>query len=191
MTALPPLGRGAETRSRLLGAARELIIEVGWGAVSTRMVASRAGVPTGSVHYHFASVDGLLRATSTQALSAVTAEARAGLAADGVDEGVQRLAELVSLTAADDGSRVLLGEIFLQATRDDAIRSDVALLLAELRDDVVRWLVRQGRTEDARATATVLVAALDALGMHRSLDPGMSLDGITAVLRRIARGAPE
>ena len=191
MTAPPPLRRGAATRSRLLTAACELIIEVGWGAVSTRMVCSRAGVPTGSVHYHFASVDGLLRAASAEALAAVTAQARAGLGADGIDEGIERLGELVALTAADDGSRVLLGEVFLQATRDDAIRSDVALLLSELRDDMVRWLERQGRTEDALATATVLVAALDALGMHRSLDPGMSLDGITAVLRRIARGAPE
>lgn len=191
MTAPPPSRRGAATRSRLLSAARELIIEVGWGAVSTRMVSRRAGVPTGSVHYHFASVDGLLRAASAEALAAVTAQLKAGFGAGGIDEGVERLGELVALTAADDGSRVLVGEVFLQATRDDAIRSDVALLLGELRADMARWLSRQGRTGDAVATATVLVAALDALGMHRSLDPGMSLDGTTAVLQLIARGAPE
>ncbi|WP_288047924.1 helix-turn-helix domain-containing protein, partial [Nocardia sp.] len=48
--------RGRATRERLLEAAVSLIGEVGWSGVSTRMVAQRAGVNAGVVHYHFASV---------------------------------------------------------------------------------------------------------------------------------------
>lgn len=190
MSAPPPrVPRGTATRSRLLAAAAELVVEVGWGAVSTRMVSSRAGVPTGSVHYHFGSVDHLLRAATAQALAALTEHVGAVLGSAPLDAGIECLVELVALSAGDDGSQVLLGEVLLQATRDDDIRSDVARLLGDLRSEVAACLRRQGRTEDADATATVLVAALDALGVHRSLDPAMSLDGVAAVLRRTAGGA--
>ncbi|WP_282786133.1 helix-turn-helix domain-containing protein, partial [Nocardia sp. CC201C] len=52
--------QGRQTRARLMTAAVELIVERGWGAVTTRMVADRAGVRPGLVHYHFPSVTDLL-----------------------------------------------------------------------------------------------------------------------------------
>jgi AcrR family transcriptional regulator len=51
-------GRG--TRARLMDAALESIADHGWGAVTTRMVADRAGLRPGLVHYHFTSVNDLL-----------------------------------------------------------------------------------------------------------------------------------
>ena len=42
--------RGRDVRAHLLAAARELIGEVGWTGVSTRVVAERAGVRPGMVH---------------------------------------------------------------------------------------------------------------------------------------------
>src|SRR5918995_244018 len=53
----PASGR---TRSRLMTAAVELIAEVGWGRVTTRAVAERAGLPHGSVSYHFRGKQELL-----------------------------------------------------------------------------------------------------------------------------------
>src|SRR5688572_20176747 len=53
-------GSGQGTRDRLLDAAVQLITEVGRGAVTTRKIADRAGVPFGVVHYHFSSVPDLL-----------------------------------------------------------------------------------------------------------------------------------
>ncbi len=41
------------TRQRLLDAAAELIAERGWGQVTTRAIAERAGLPHGTVSYHF------------------------------------------------------------------------------------------------------------------------------------------
>lgn len=48
--------RGREVRRKLLTAAVELIPERGWNAVSTRLLAERAGVAAGLVHYHFPSL---------------------------------------------------------------------------------------------------------------------------------------
>ena len=53
-------GGSASTRERLLDAAGEQIAEVGWGRVTTRSVAERAGLPHGAVSYHFAGKQELL-----------------------------------------------------------------------------------------------------------------------------------
>ena len=52
--------RGAETRLRILDAAREVLVERGYGGTSTRAVADRAGVPLSLVHYHFRDKRSLL-----------------------------------------------------------------------------------------------------------------------------------
>jgi len=52
---------GAVTRARLLEAAASLVAEQGWGSVTTRAVAERAGVNQALVHYHFRNMDNLLR----------------------------------------------------------------------------------------------------------------------------------
>jgi AcrR family transcriptional regulator len=50
----PRLSARPDVKEALLQAAAELIAEVGWGRVSSRMVAERAGVNNALVHYHFA-----------------------------------------------------------------------------------------------------------------------------------------
>jgi AcrR family transcriptional regulator len=45
--------RGLETRQKILEAARDTILERGYGGTSTRAVAELAGVPLSLVHYHF------------------------------------------------------------------------------------------------------------------------------------------
>lgn len=71
----PSHARGEATRAALLAAAGELIPEVGWGSVTTRSVAQRAGVRPGLVHYHFDSVEALLVAAATGVSSSMVAEA--------------------------------------------------------------------------------------------------------------------
>lgn len=61
MPARTAADRGGEVRLQLLSAAAELIAELGWTAVSTRILAERAGVTPGLVHYHFPSLQALLR----------------------------------------------------------------------------------------------------------------------------------
>src|SRR5579863_5309499 len=52
--------RGEITRERVLGAAREVLLERGYAQTSTRAVAERADVPLSLVHYHFGSKQQLL-----------------------------------------------------------------------------------------------------------------------------------
>jgi len=59
------LVRGRETREQLLGAAAEVLGEEGYGAMSMRAVAERAGMRLSLVHYHFGSKRGLMEAVLT------------------------------------------------------------------------------------------------------------------------------
>ena len=52
----------AKTQSVILDAAERLMLEEGWAAVTSRRVAEEAGLGSQLVHYHFGSMDDLLRA---------------------------------------------------------------------------------------------------------------------------------
>ncbi len=56
------LARGRQTRAQLLTAAAEVLGEQGYGAMSMRAIADRAGVRLSLVHYHFGSKRGLMEA---------------------------------------------------------------------------------------------------------------------------------
>ncbi len=52
----------AKTHTLILDAAERLMLEEGWAAVTSRRVAEEAGLGSQLVHYHFGSMDDLLRA---------------------------------------------------------------------------------------------------------------------------------
>ena len=190
MTPQTAAGRGRDTRERLLRAAAELIVDVGWGQVSTRMVAQRAGVPAGAVHYHFPSLAELLRSAVAPALEALAGSLTSQLTGSpDVRTGIHRLFAVVARPPAEHGATVLMGEVFMQASRDAALRDQVAAVLADVRARLTRWLEGQGLGERAGPMATVLTAAVDALGMHRALDPTLDLAGVEAALVQLVSGA--
>lgn len=162
----------------LLHAAAELIAEVGWGNVSSRMVAERAGVNNALVHYHFDSMDDLLRRAAaqvlTQAFGAPTRAAWRPDVAGGMRAAVQWLDRL-DIDATEVG---VLAESLVQARRDPALRQHAASELEALRTELTRVIETGGghlATLGSRGTATLLLAALDGLLLHRMVDPELNL----------------
>lgn len=181
----PTAERGREVRERLLAAAAELIAERGWAAVSTRVVAERAGVGAGLVHYHFPSVRALLSDAAVGVMRAVSAAlppvlARARTPAEAVDLLVTSLDEF---TGTDPVSLVFV-ETYLAATRDPRLRAAVAGVIGEYRDRMAAWLGEHGVPEP-EATAAVLGSAIDGLVMQRALDPTLTAATIRPVLARL------
>jgi AcrR family transcriptional regulator len=178
MTGTPPT-----VRQRLLHAATELIAEKGWGAVSTRVLADRAGVGSGVVHYHFDSLNAVLVEASVGALRTALAELTGLLerAADPDDA-------LTSLLGALDGhgGQELFVETLLAATRDDDLRRAVHRVLVDFRAELAAWLAERGVPTPAD-TAAVLAAAVDGVLLHRALSPDLSLDVVSPVLGRVLR----
>lgn len=179
--------RGRDVRLRLLGTAAELIAELGWSAVSSRILAERAGVTPGLVHYHFPSLQALLRDAALGKISDLLSAAEAVFEnTTTLDAGVGvLLGSLDALTGTDSSSwPLLLTETYLAATRDETLRGELIGLTAEFRQQLARWLAELGANAPDD-TASVLMAAIDGVILHRPLNPGLSTSTVAPLLRRL------
>ncbi|EQD83310.1 TetR family transcriptional regulator [Saccharopolyspora erythraea NRRL 2338] len=181
--------RGREVRRRLTGAAVELIAEKGWTGVHTRVVAERAGVAPGLVHYHFASLQALL----TEAAVGVLREAVAGMgplfdAATTPDDLLDAILGTLERYASDDPASLLVSEAYLAATRDPELKRAVAEVVDDFRRDLTDWLRARGEATP-RETAMVLAAAVDGVVLHQALSGDLTAATARPVLRRMFRSA--
>ncbi|WP_409185820.1 TetR/AcrR family transcriptional regulator [Amycolatopsis sp. VS8301801F10] len=179
----PAAARGRDVRQRLLAAATELVPERGWTAVSTRVLADRAGVTPSVVHYHFPSLQALLREAVLDAMREVLESVGPSLAAtQNPADLVTALFRSVEPYTGVDPLSVLFVEAYLAARRDDELRDQIGGLLLAFRAQLSRWLAERGVPEPD-ATTEVLVATIDGLLLHRGLAPGGDPAAVNAVLR--------
>jgi AcrR family transcriptional regulator len=177
--------RGRAVRTRLLTAARELIGELGWSAVSTRVLAERAGVRPGLVHYHFESLQALLCHAAVEEmrrmLEGTTAIlTQAGSPADGIEA---MLYELDQYNGSDPASLLFI-ETYLAATRDRELHRRMSALVDDFRGSLTDALARAGHPSPPGAASAVL-AVFDGFVLHKGLDPDLSAARIGPLLRRI------
>ncbi|WFE24809.1 TetR/AcrR family transcriptional regulator [Solwaraspora sp. WMMD791] len=171
--------RGRQVRARLRAAAVTLIAERGWSAVSTRVVADRAGVAPGLVHYHYPSVRALLIEAATTAVTDLTADLGALLTTAATPaDGVRSMLAALDGYSGTDPTSLLFAETYLAAARDDDLRRTLAGVLDDLRGRLADWLAGHG-VADPAATAAVLAAAVDGLLLHRPLSPALT-SGVAA-----------
>lgn len=180
------LEHGDQTRARLLRAAGELIAERGWGSVTTRLVAERAGVRPGLVHYHFSSVTDLLIEAALRVVRAETGRMTAAVTALPGEQGLTLLLEAAGSYTPEDTTTLVFTETMLAATRHERLRGELAGVLRECREILARWLRDQGAADDASASAAVLLAAFDGLVLHRIIDEQARVLPVGGPLRRIA-----
>jgi AcrR family transcriptional regulator len=170
-------------RERLLAAAIELIPERGWTAVSTRILADRAGVTPSVVHYHFPSVMAVLNEAvigfMRQTMSSV------GLVLENAQTPVEAVdalfASVADFTGNDPASLVFV-EAYLAATRDEQLRDQLAQIFDDFRGRFATWLAAYD-VPAPEATAAVLAATLDGVLLHRGL--GGSHPRTVEVIRRL------
>lgn len=185
MTSSPSAARGREVRQRLLAAATELIPELGWAAVSTRVLAERAGVTPGVVHYHFASLQAVLNEAAVGAMRQLLADADAVLdTASTPTKLVDAVLGAVDEYTGTDQLSLLAVEAYLAASRDDELRHQIADALAQFRQRLAERLTQHG-VPAAEATAAVLAATIDGLLLHRALASDTDTKHIKKVLRRL------
>lgn len=187
----PSAARGREVRQRLLAAAVELIPERGWAAVSTRVLAERAGVTPSVVHYHFSSVQALLNEAVVGLMRQVLAEMDTVFdTASTPARGVDALVAAVGQYTGADRTSLLFVEAYLAATRDEALREQIGGVVEEFKGRLGRWLDERGVPAPGE-TAAVLMASVDGLLLHRGVGAGAEAGSVAAVLRRLVEVAPE
>lgn len=177
--------RGRVARAQLLTAAQELIGEIGWGAVSTRVVAERAGIRSGLVHYHFQSLQALLRQAALEEMRRIL-EGTAALVAVTADpaDGIEAMLTELDQYTGDDPAFLLFIEAYLAATRDPVLREQMRELVHEFRDGVTAALARGGH-EAPEAAAVMVMAVFDGFLLHKGLDPELSAARIAEQLRKV------
>lgn len=170
-------------RDRIIDATLTVIAANGVTGTSHRKVAAAAGVPLGSMTYHFSGMDELLREAfsrfadrAVERFAARMAQARTPAEALDIVAG----AIVVDTPTRGSDEQVITYELYTLAARDPSYR-----------DITERWMERARGVLEKHfdpLTARLLDALIEGLAVHRTLDR----DPVTAVqiiegIRRITR----
>ena len=174
-----------------MAAAAELIAEVGWGRVTTRAVAERAGLPHGSVSYHFRGKQELLTEAALDAFARAMPIAEFG-ALKTVDDLIGVIAaEVADRDAIDPVLSRLMLEAMREAERDLDFRERMGAMLGTYRQLMIET-VRADQEREAvfagappAAIATLLGAVGDGLLLHALLDPELDIAAAVDALRAL------
>ena len=183
--------RSEDTRRRLLRAAAELVAEVGWGRVTTRAVAERAGLPHGTVSYHFPGKGDLLTEAALSTFEdAFPLDQFEQLGS--VDELLRMVAaELGDPEALDPVLQGVSMEAMREAERDPRVRRRMAALMRDYRKLIARLVRADQKGGDVRSKvsasglATLVGAVGDGLLLHGLLDPELDTREAIRVLRAL------
>ncbi|WP_406725017.1 TetR family transcriptional regulator [Streptomyces sp. GD-15H] len=169
-----------QRRARILAATLDLIAEEGLAAVSHRKIAKRAGVPLGSMTYHFSGIDELLREAFSDFTSHIVAVFDTYLAAPtGREEARTAVADLVHvLSEGSSRDLVLTQELYSLAARRPAYR--------ELTHEWMRRSRSHLEKHFDPDTARQLDALIEGLTLHRALsrephDRALTLEAIARI----------
>jgi len=176
-----------DRRDRIIDACLDVVAERGVAGTSHRQVAAAADVPLGSMTYHFAGIDELLREAFGRFADAAAARFEHRLEAaqdreEAIDAVVQIITRDVFATSRD---LVLTHELYALAAHDPAYRSLTNRWMAASRRALARHF--------DPTTTRLLDALIEGMTIHRALDtePHDDADAVEAV-RRITTpaGAP-
>jgi AcrR family transcriptional regulator len=170
--------RAAETRARILDAARRILGEEGLERFTTRRVADLAGVSHGMVHYHFTDKRELALALLVHARRDWVEPLEELVDGPGTaDRRIRAVIAWIAEPATIETMRVHQS-LYVLALQDEAVRQRLA-------DEFARWrrpfvtLFRQLAQErelsrfDAASVGDAFAVAADGLVQQQVLDPGL------------------
>ncbi len=169
-----------QRRERIITATLDLIADEGIASASHRRIAARAGVPLGSMTYHFTGLEHLLQEAFTRFAERIVAVFDAHLAAPtDREQAAEAVTDLVHALSEDDQrDLVLTQELYTLAARQPGYR--------ELTHE---WM-RRSRSHLERhfdpETARQLDALIEGLALHRALsrdphDRALTREAVTRI----------
>ncbi|MEV0168751.1 TetR/AcrR family transcriptional regulator [Nonomuraea fuscirosea] len=176
----PTSSRGDRRREQLVLTGIALLGQEGWPGVTTRAVAERAGTNPGLIHYHFGGLAGLHAAIFRRATDLVISPLLAELL--GVEDeraALRMMRDTLPHASGDERTTRLAAELIVGATRDPALgavlRDELRLVRAQVADRL--GLLHPGWPAARReGAATLIVAAIDGLMLHRMVDADLPMD---------------
>lgn len=165
------------TADKLMQAAADLVVEEGWGSVTTRGVAERAGVRPGLVHYHFETVEHLKRAAVTTRFERELERVVGNLEEHTPREIIQSAAAWIAGMGEGDSLSLLLIESLPPAARDQSMRVDFSAMLGRFRDRLADRIrsCHPAPAAPPEALAMLVAAVLDGLALHVLAQPDLDV----------------
>ncbi|GAA2246694.1 TetR family transcriptional regulator [Rarobacter faecitabidus] len=153
-----------DRREKIIAACLDVIAARGVDGTSARRVAAQAGVPLGSITYHFDSMEALLHQSFRRFTDIVADrfERRMKAAADSREARAAIEAIINEDVLGNDRDLVLTTELYAVAARN-----------AVFRDLTARWMLRSRVALEKHfdpLTVRVLDATIEGLTLHRALD---------------------
>jgi DNA-binding transcriptional regulator YbjK len=191
--------RGQAKRALIVEATCELALEQGFGAVSHRAVAERAGVPLAATTYYFRSLNDLL-ASALERLAALWLT----FARDAIDhlpprlhgpgevaDALIRIAALIprGSASADPSGSLSLYDRYLQAAQRPHLQPIIAAYNHDIDTLIAEVLARAGLPDDP-GTARLILAVLDG-AVLRALAEGKGVASATDTLHQLLQHMSE
>ena len=178
--------RQAQTRTQLIATARQMFFTDGYHPTSLEKVAAAAGYSKGAVYSNFrnkdelcaAVLDGIRAERLTDAIGLFTQPDR-----------FEALREWAKRVIGDPGWTPLEAEFAMHARLNEKSRTDMAARL----DGIIEMLATSFEAADdidmklpGREAATTMLGLGIGLGLMRSIDPSIPVNGLVDCLRLLA-----
>lgn len=179
----------AQTRTQLVKTARQLFFDDGYHPTSLEKVADAAGFSKGAVYSNFRNKDELCTAVLDEVRQERLGEILQIMARTDTPARLRALRDWAEQIIGDPGWTSLEVEFAVHARRDERLRTDLAAQL----DGILEMLT--GAAESAENTtpalpgreiATLMLALGIGLGLLRSIDPSIPVDGLVDTLRLVS-----
>lgn len=173
-----------QRKTRILRAALDVIAERGVHKATHRLIAERAGVPLGSLTYHFDGIEAIFEQAFAHLAETMSDDYRAALAAAGnADEACAAVTDLIcGPRYGTPQEMALLFEMYSYANHNEAVA-----------DVMRRWLLTSRASLSAHfrpATCRALDALIEGWSLHRTverepLDRTLVRTAVTALVARL------
>lgn len=176
----------AQTRAQLVATAKRLFFQDGYHPTSLEKVADAAGYSKGAVYSNFRNKDELCTAVLDEIRAERLGEVLELIARPDTPSRIEALRDWADRVIGDPGWTSLEVEFAVHARRNEQLRADLAAGL----DNILQMLSAGVESADnpdlkmpGREAATVMLALGVGLGLLRSIDPDIPVNGLIDTLR--------
>jgi AcrR family transcriptional regulator len=196
ITFADPLSSLPETARKLLIAAKQIVAEEGFEALTLNAVSDRAGENKAMISYYFDNKAGLIAAVLDSVIHDEYLDSQQRMKAAAPGRRTQRLVEEMRRMDKAAADFQVFFELLPHVLRDDALRERLAALYRWYWSLKLEWLgLRDGAKgladPDLLGLAQLLSAVIDGLAIQAAIDPDIDLSNPYRVLERLLERATE
>jgi len=185
-----PLSSLPETARNLLIAAKRIIAEEGFEALTLKSVSERAGENKAMVSYYFDNKAGLVAAVLDSVIHDEYLASLDRMKDVTPEERIPRLVEEMRRMAASADDFTVFYELLPHVLRDDVLRRRMVMLIRWYWKMKLEWLgIRDGAgglaDPDLLGIAQLLSAVIDGLAIQAAVDPDVDLANPYRALARM------